>query len=47
MNIPAIEVGPEQWKVDVVDWATTGAALRKSIARDKVVVQSLEIDESK
>ncbi|MCC4602421.1 restriction endonuclease subunit S [Xanthomonas campestris pv. badrii] len=27
------------WKVDVVDWATTGESFRKIIERDKVVVQ--------
>ncbi len=27
------------WKVDVVDWASTGAAFREIIERDKVVVQ--------
>lgn len=27
------------WKVDVVDWATTSAAFRELIERDKVVVQ--------
>ncbi len=27
------------WKVDVVDWATTGASFRKIIEREKVVVQ--------
>ena len=27
------------WKVDVVDWATTRAAFREIIDRDKVVVQ--------
>lgn len=29
------------WKVDLVDWATTGEAFRRVIARDKVVVQAL------
>ncbi|MBO9879469.1 restriction endonuclease subunit S [Xanthomonas sp. D-99] len=29
------------WKVDVVDWATTGESFRKIIERDKVVVQKL------
>jgi predicted nucleotidyltransferase len=27
------------WKVDVVDWATTGVAFRKLIEQQKVVVQ--------
>ncbi len=27
------------WKVDVVDWATTGETFRSIILRDKVVVQ--------
>jgi type I restriction enzyme S subunit len=27
------------WRVDVVDWATTGATFRAIIMRDKVVVQ--------
>lgn len=27
------------WKVDVVDWATTGDSFRKIIEQDKVVVQ--------
>ncbi|MEJ8455829.1 restriction endonuclease subunit S [Xanthomonas oryzae pv. oryzae] len=27
------------WKVDIVDWATTGESFRKIIERDKVVVQ--------
>lgn len=27
------------WKVDVVDWATTGESFRQIIARDKVVLQ--------
>jgi len=27
------------WKVDVVDWATTGESFRKIIEQDKVVVQ--------
>lgn len=27
------------WKVDVVDWATTGESFRKIIERDKVIVQ--------
>ena len=27
------------WKVDVVDWATTGESFRKIIEHDKVVVQ--------
>lgn len=27
------------WKVDVVDWASTGESFRKIIERDKVVVQ--------
>ena len=26
------------WKVDVLDWATTGAAFRKIVERDRVVV---------
>lgn len=29
------------WKVDVIDWATSSAAFRKIIERDKVVLQSL------
>jgi type I restriction enzyme S subunit len=28
------------WRVDIVDWATTGAGFRHIIARDKVVVQN-------
>jgi type I restriction enzyme S subunit len=28
------------WRVDVVDWASTSAAFRQIIERDKVVVQS-------
>ena len=28
------------WRVDVVDWATTGESFRAIIARDKVVLQS-------
>lgn len=27
------------WKVDVVDWATTGESFRQIIERDKVVLQ--------
>jgi type I restriction enzyme S subunit len=27
------------WRVDVIDWATTGEAFRAIIARDKVVLQ--------
>ncbi len=30
------------WKVDVVDWASTGESFRKIIERDKVVVQRIE-----
>ncbi len=28
------------WRVDVLDWATTGESFRKIVERDKVVVQS-------
>lgn len=28
------------WKVDIVDWANTGAAFRAVVARNKVVVQA-------
>ena len=28
------------WRVDLVDWATTGSAFRRLIERDKVVVQT-------
>lgn len=27
------------WRVDVLDWATTGTAMQQAVARDKVVLQ--------
>lgn len=27
------------WKVDVIDWATTGESFRKIVERDKVLIQ--------
>lgn len=30
------------WKVDVVDWARTGAAFRRIVERDRVVLQQAE-----
>ncbi|MDC6168440.1 nucleotidyltransferase family protein [Paucibacter sp. XJ19-41] len=34
------------WKVDVVDWARTGAVFRQIIERDKLVLQSWAISDS-
>lgn len=31
------------WRVDVVDWASTGASFRRIIERDRVVVQSAAV----
>lgn len=32
------------WRVDIVDWATTDAAFRRIIERDRVVVQRAGLD---